>query len=966
MSARPSHVIPGNPQSVRLVEGAGEKTSDFVINFFQNTRQIPNGIELFHTNNQLIELYQLILRERPNGELAATPEIRVDDEVLQAWCKEGVLEASTYRINRILLHALCYPQSTWSPVFRENFHNLLSFIVNQQQQPHAYYNPAIRYFFHFPRFIFPGDVKGQRPWTTGFPGYICAEHIAQIASELLEYDASVELIFQIIDDYNVVPDGASISELAAEAVLRGRLDMLQQLLERYRDKAEIINETYWMTLAEAMIRHASDSVEPKRPSDEVIRHFFDALSVEDANKAVFTALKQQDSAGAPLLFLAARSPRLLNGFLSKLNRLQLDEVFALKRNSGDTILHAVAKLEAGAMIEALSVVLRYMKGEDISAALASINNMGENVLLLALHEPRFVSEILPFLEPEQLAGMAMQKNRIGESVVDSAINQKLHFRTTRNLDSLMCILDKMSNENVTAIVMQNPLLLQIVIENPDYLARILTRLPEDERLGAVRNLLTQAAKEFPDSLRCILQLLPASDRWNAVFEPYANGRNLLMSSLEANFNIRENAVSAVLESLTDEQVALAATQPKNVTKNFSWFSTETVLHNAVNHSQSLALILARMNDNQIAGGVAVKDSNGDTVLHRAVDKPKSLQLILSRMPPLTKVAALSEEDRRGSNVVHEAVANDASLKVMVDNLSPEELEESVMVRDLFGQTVLDVALEAGTSSSFTMTGSRRTTEAIEPLATILSGLHEATVARLARDTANGDSLLYRAVPGCPQSLKRMLLCIPENERLDAVRQVGRHGITVAQKAKICSQTGSGREKGRKYYEDIQAMLPPAAQATLDNEINEVVKPTPEGSRERHYFDALLAYTQRIAGYSNARLAEGVLPNPFMINTNAIRFDNGFFVRADSRAINRRLNYLMAKDLMLQLNAGQSVADVLGGNNIQHTRQRIIDNPSNRLSDASLTIRSFELNRILSEAADEIAHHQVSSRNALNR
>lgn len=965
MSARPSHVVPGNPQSVRLVKNTDDKTSDFVISFFQNTRQIHNSIELFHTNNQLVELYQLILRERPNGDLAATPEIRVDDEVLQAWCKEGVLEASTYRINRILLHALCYPQSTWSPVFRENFHNLLSFITNQRQQPYAHDNPAIRHFFQYPRFIFPGNVKGQRPWTTGFPGYICAEHIAQIASKLLEYDASVELIFQIIEDYNVVPDGASISELAAEAVLRGRLDMLQQLLERYRDKAEIINETYWMTFAEAMIRHASDSVEPKRPSDEVIRHFFVALSVEDANKTVFSALKQQDSAGVPLLFLAARSPRLMNDFLIKLNSLQRDEVFALKSNSGDTILHTVAKLESGAMIEALSVVLRYMKGEDIPAALASKNNKGENVLHLAMHEPRFVSEILRFLEPEQLAGMAMQKkNPIVKSVVDSAINKKLHFSTSRNLDSLMCILDKMSDENVTAIVQQNPRLLQIVIENPDYLARILTKLPEDKRLDAVMKLLTQAAKELPDSLKCILQLLPAYDIWNAVFEPHANGRNLLMSSLEANFNIRENAVRTVLASLTDEQVALAATQIKNVTKNVNWRSTETVLHNAVNHFQSLALILARMNDNQIAGGVAIKDSDHNTVLHRAVDEPESLRLILRRMPPLTKVTALSEKDGRGNSLVHKVVENDASLKVMVENLSPEELEESVMVIDRFGRTVLDVALEAGTKLSHTMTGRRRTTEAIEPLNTILSGLREdTTIARLARDTANGDSLLYRAVPGCPRSLERMLLCIPEDERLDAVRQVGRHGTTVAQKAKVFSQSSrADGEKGGNYYEIIIQ----ATQTTLDNEINEVVKPTPEGSRERRYFDALLVYTQRIAGYSNARLAEGGLPNPFMINTNAIRFDKGFLVRADSRAINRKLNYLMAKNLMLQLNAGQSVADVLRGDNIQRTRQLIIDNQSNQLSNASLTIRSFELNRILSEAADEIDNTPAPSCNALNR
>ncbi|MFS9392806.1 hypothetical protein, partial [Legionella pneumophila] len=99
---------------------------DFITNYFAQwfgNEEISARGQLF---TRLCELYA---RETAQSE---NPAIRVSDAMLKEWTgqigEDGLLPVEPYQINRILLHALCYPQHTWTPLFRENLSILLRFI----------------------------------------------------------------------------------------------------------------------------------------------------------------------------------------------------------------------------------------------------------------------------------------------------------------------------------------------------------------------------------------------------------------------------------------------------------------------------------------------------------------------------------------------------------------------------------------------------------------------------------------------------------------------------------------------------------------------------------------------------------------------------------------------------------------------------------------------------------------------
>jgi len=104
--------------------------------------------------------------------------------------------------------------------------------------------------------------------------------------------------------------------------------------------------------------------------------------------------------------------------------------------------------------------------------------------------------------------------------------------------------------------------------------------------------------------------------------------------------------------------------------------------------------------------------------------------------------------------------------------------------------------------------------------------------------------------------------------------------------------------------------------------------------------ALESYISRIEGY------RGDKANP---EDTTINFREGFWFMKDSRAKNRQANYKLARDLLVELNAGKPIEQVFDPDNIKYLRRDF---------DPTRNIHSADLNRII-QAVGKIIHTQTA-------
>lgn len=477
----------------------------------------------------------------------------------------------------------------------------------------------------------------------------------------------------------------------------------------------------------------------------------------------------------------------------------------------------------------------------------------------------------------------------------------------------------------------------------------------------IRNYILYVALACPESLKIILNNLPPERRAHALSKKFNLNHSVVVNAI--SMPGAAEAFKIIIECLepTNRAEFLASTIRQNGL---------TILQELVRCKVPIAGILSSLTKIEQTEIVRQQIVHTDSpMLYFLLNHEEALAYADGLLTSDDWLSALERQrftvdyTRKTETLLHKAVREPDLLIKIRERVNPEGLVDLLLLRNSDGKTVLDVAVESGSSVSVQLDGStgKRIIIRKEPLMDILSALPPGKVAELASgENVSGSNLLHRAIPNCPLSARYILSCIPKEQRLEALSQIGDDGLTVAQKAQTLYEALPCTDDVTACYDTIRSSLREQDLETLNSVINQPAKLTAEGSRERHYFDLLLAYTQRIAGYRQGSQGQAAAPNPFAVDTNTIQFNSGFMFMPDSRAINRKLNYLTAMRLMHQLNRGQPIAEVFDARNITAARREICtENPVYfRGLNGDSPIRSFELNRALRAAAEEIATPQL--------
>ncbi|MGQ3890391.1 ankyrin repeat domain-containing protein [Legionella sp. CNM-4043-24] len=293
-----------------------------------------------------------------------------------------------------------------------------------------------------------------------------------------------------------------------------------------------------------------------------------------------------------------------------------------------------------------------------------------------------------------------------------------------------------------------------VAGNPALLKAILERIPENQRLEALkvvdRNGITalQRVAGYPDSLNTVLALMSQNQRLEAGRMADAIGDTALHWTAE-----NPKSLKIILELIPQDQ-QLEAVRLANI-------HGRTVLHIAVRNPESLQVILNVYPVDQRLEAVRITDRYGATVLHNAARFPESLNIILELYPEDQRLEAVKMADIYGNTVMHESAREPESLKTILRLLPPDQQVEAVRLRDRFGKTVLHEATNNPESLKIALE--------IYPEDQRLDAIK-------AMDGA-GKTVLHQAA-GNPESLQTILSLLPENHRLAAANLADEQGKTI--------------------------------------------------------------------------------------------------------------------------------------------------------------------------------------------
>jgi len=229
----------------------------------------------------------------------------------------------------------------------------------------------------------------------------------------------------------------------------------------------------------------------------------------------------------------------------------------------------------------------------------------------------------------------------------------------------------------------------------------------------------------------------------------------------------------------------------------------SVLHFSARNPESLRIILAIYPEEERLIALNEKDKYGATVLHKTIGNPESLKLILSTYPETIK-----EKDNTGRTALASAVNGNQldSLQIIFETLTPNQLLEALNERDHQDQTPLQLAAtqrrEPG--ALLALLAQYPKDHLIDALNAIDNDFYQQTALHLAAgnniDSLNAmikvyppeqlltalkrksksGSVLYCAANE-PDAVKTLLAFYPEDQRIEALNEVGFEDKTILHK-----------------------------------------------------------------------------------------------------------------------------------------------------------------------------------------
>ncbi|KTD31141.1 Ankyrin repeats (3 copies) [Legionella moravica] len=613
---------------------------DFISNYAANWFAASDNDRITDCASLFARLCDLYFRENTEGS-NSIPAIRVPDAMLDEWIakagEDGILEVTPYQINRVLLHALCYPADTWSTLFQQCLPILLAFIRNRCNQKQ---NTA-------------GDALSRDSWPEAL--------LAQIECVAVAYSIGEILDPVLLTPGTITPESSldiarllAVSKDMPEAIVRKIVELPgfdpnatnRNRLTPFYLAAEYGNTGFAAALmgrgANYKVRYLWDNVTPlqvaiKNQHLPFLQWFLQALP-EHERELLVAAI---DYNGTTLLNHAAHNSASLKIILDCLPEAAREDIVMRTKFQGDTMLHEVAR-----------------------------NN------------PKFLKDLLNYL-PEAARTNAVKLKGIRDITI-------LHLIAGTHLELLKEILDCLPEADRAGAVREcyslcgSTLLHFAASKSTEILKQLLDFLPKSDRAKAVMNqnkngnTVVHLAVGYPESLKQLLNFLPGTAVADTVKLKNIYEKNVLDLAVAY-----PESLEWLLNSLP-ETVVEDAMRAQNTNGN-------TVLCRAVAHLESLKLLLNYLPKKKVEDAVLAQYDYGKTVLHQAVAYPESFQLLLDYLPKATVAEAMKLKNRDGNTVLHLAARDPELLKMLLNYRPKATVAEVMTLKNLDGHTVLHVA-----------------------------------------------------------------------------------------------------------------------------------------------------------------------------------------------------------------------------------------------------------------------------------
>ncbi|MBL7479820.1 ankyrin repeat domain-containing protein [Legionella bononiensis] len=746
---------------------------DFISNYAANWFAASGDGGIDARANLFGRLCELFFQEN-TPENDSTPVIRVNDTMLIEWIaragEDGIMEVTPYQINRVLLHALCYPEDTWSPLFRQCLPITIAFIRNRCNQEQNTAGEALSRD-SWPEALLDQIERVAAPDSTGAPffpvlltpGNITTESSLDVAQLLAASNNMPEAIVRKIVQLSGFYPNAVSSEwltpfyLAAEY---GNIGFAAALLERG---------------ANSMVKFKGRFPPLQVAIDN--QHFSFVqwlLQTLPEHLRVGVVLARNPQGNTMLHLVTNTHVELLKQILDCLPETERACAVMAKNHHNDTVLHIAAVKHP----EILKQLLDCLPEEARVNAVMAKNYYGETVLhLVAKINPKLLIQLLNCLPEEARVNAVMAKDDDNEN------DTLLHLIANSSIELLKPIIDCLPEADKAGAAIlyytNGTTSLHLAIKRgPEILKQLLDYLPVSDRARPVMTantgngtLLHEAASD-PESLELLLGCLPEEIRADALMTTNALGDTVLHQA--AN---NPGSLQLVLDCLP-EAARGSAVMVCNKQKN-------TPLHKAANNPKSLKLLLDCLLEEKRAGFVMARNEDGYTALHLAANNGASLNLLISYLPKMAVADAIQINDKFGNSVLHRALDYPESLKLLLNYLPEEERANAVMAKNYIGYTVMHLAVKKSERLNLLLDYLPQTARAgvlmaksnkgdtvlhsIEDPSTIsrllLNYLPETTRADVLMITnTDGDTVLHQIAKNAPELLKQILDCLPKAAR----------------------------------------------------------------------------------------------------------------------------------------------------------------------------------------------------------
>lgn len=722
----------------------GNSYSDFITNFFVDWFAADDEANKATRGKLFSTLADLYFREQPPAK-AVNPVIYLSDELLGKWTAQadeaGLIHLEPYQVNRFVLHALCYPPSTWTPQFHAYAVLLFAFIRNGFNEPDA----SIK--LDFARDSYPESLRAQiegliaqygNQGGAANPAAIAAvltpslisaaESIRTTHYLLAAPEASEPLIRQVVSSpgFDVNAQGVNNLTPLYLAAEHGNVSIGAALIEIGADVNTIYRNSFSPLYVAEWKQHY-----------DLVRLLLDSGKIEvnakhlNGKNAFYVAIKNGYTHSAIRL-------------LETIPEEQRFAVITMTDSNGLSVLQFVAD-----KLELLKTILDLIPETQRFAAMFAAGSSGRMMLQKTVAEPGSLKNTLELIPEDRRFDATMVPSHNGVTVLHYAVGTPASLKIFLDL-----MPESRRSEAVKVADSFGQTVLHLAAGKPESLKIILDCIPGDQRFEIVRIMdkgcctVLHLAACKPESLKTILDSITEGEWFELV-------------------NIMDKAFCTVLHYAAAFPVSLQIIlEHISEDRRFeavmvAGYLGRTVLHSAANNPESLKTILNLIPEAQRLGVVMVADRYGKTVLHHATGNPESLQNILKSIPQEQRLKAAMVCDMHGHTALHNAACTPDSLKSILKSIVEEQRFEAAMAVDNYGWTVLHLAADNS-----------------DALRTILKLIPEdrrfEAVMVLNRD---GQTALHLASDN-PQSLKTILEFVPEARRLEVVNVVDRSGKTV--------------------------------------------------------------------------------------------------------------------------------------------------------------------------------------------